>query len=51
MQNPNFAEYARLWGGFAVCVTAVEDLDKAIAEGISYEGSPLVGVVSDPELT
>jgi thiamine pyrophosphate-dependent acetolactate synthase large subunit-like protein len=51
LQNPNFAEYARLCGGYGVRVTQAEGLDKAIAEALAHEGPALVEIMSDAELT
>jgi thiamine pyrophosphate-dependent acetolactate synthase large subunit-like protein len=51
LQNPNFAEYARLCGGFGVRVTEAGDLDQAIADAIACEGPALVEIMSDAELT
>jgi thiamine pyrophosphate-dependent acetolactate synthase large subunit-like protein len=51
LQNPDFAQYARLCGGHGVRVMKAEELDEAIAEAIAYEGPALVEVLSDAELT
>ena len=49
--NPNFADFATLCGGYGVRVERIEQLDKAIADAMAYEGPALVEVISDVELT
>jgi thiamine pyrophosphate-dependent acetolactate synthase large subunit-like protein len=51
LRNPNFAEYARLCDGHGVRVSQVEELDRAIADAMAYEGPALVEIMSDAELT
>ena len=51
LHNPNFAEYAKLCGGYGVRVTQVEELDQAISDAIAHEGPALVEIMSDAELT
>jgi len=51
LQNPDFAEYARLCGGYGVRVTEAKELDKAISDAIAHEGPALVEIMSDAELT
>jgi thiamine pyrophosphate-dependent acetolactate synthase large subunit-like protein/nitrite reductase/ring-hydroxylating ferredoxin subunit len=51
LENPSFAEYARLCGGYGVRVTEAGALDEAIAEAIAHEGPALVEIMSDAELT
>jgi thiamine pyrophosphate-dependent acetolactate synthase large subunit-like protein len=51
LQNPNFAEYANLCGGYGVRVTEAEELDKAIADALAHQGPALVEILSDSELT
>lgn len=51
LQNPNFAEYAKLCGGFGVRVFEADTLDEAIVEAIAYDGPALVEIMSDAELT
>ena len=51
LQNPNFADYARLCGGYGVRVTGVAELDQAIADAVAHEGPALVEIMSDAELT
>jgi thiamine pyrophosphate-dependent acetolactate synthase large subunit-like protein len=51
LRNPDFTEYAGLCGGHGVRVTQPEELDRAIADAIAYEGPALVEIMSDAELT
>jgi thiamine pyrophosphate-dependent acetolactate synthase large subunit-like protein len=51
LQNPDFAEYANLCGGYGVRVTEAEELDNAIADALAREGPALVEIMSDAELT
>jgi thiamine pyrophosphate-dependent acetolactate synthase large subunit-like protein/nitrite reductase/ring-hydroxylating ferredoxin subunit len=51
LQNPSFADFAKLCGGYGVRVTSAAELDNAIAEAIAYEGPALVEIMSDAELT
>jgi thiamine pyrophosphate-dependent acetolactate synthase large subunit-like protein len=50
LHNPNFAEYAKLCGGFGVRVEKTEDLEQAIKEGLAYDGPALVEIITDAEL-
>ncbi len=50
LHNPNFAEYAKLCGGYGVRVTHPGELDDALAAAIAHPGPSLLEVVSDPEL-
>ncbi|NQT35925.1 MAG: Rieske 2Fe-2S domain-containing protein [Planctomycetes bacterium] len=49
--NPNFAEYAKLCGGYGQRVTEADRLDQVIADAIAHEGPALVEIMSDVELT
>jgi thiamine pyrophosphate-dependent acetolactate synthase large subunit-like protein len=51
LNNPDFAEFAKLCGGYGVRVTDAGELDEAIASAIAYEGPALVEIISDAELT
>jgi thiamine pyrophosphate-dependent acetolactate synthase large subunit-like protein/nitrite reductase/ring-hydroxylating ferredoxin subunit len=51
LQNPNFAEFASLCGGYGVRVAEASDLQKAIADAVAFEGPSLVEILSDAELT
>jgi thiamine pyrophosphate-dependent acetolactate synthase large subunit-like protein len=51
LQNPNFADYARLCGGHGVRVTDIAELDQALADALAHEGPALVEIMSDAELT
>lgn len=50
LQNPSFAEYARICGGFGVRVEKTDRIDSALREALVYDGPALVEIVSDPEL-
>ncbi len=50
LHNPNFAEFAKLCGGYGVRVTEATDLDQAMKAAISHEGPALVEVMSDVAL-
>ena len=49
--NPNFAEFAKLCGGFGVRVKRADQLEKAIGDALAYDGPALVEIISDVELT
>ncbi|MCZ6688973.1 MAG: thiamine pyrophosphate-binding protein [Planctomycetota bacterium] len=49
LQNPNFAEYARICGAKGIRVTAKDELDEALVESLAHEGPSLVEVMSDPD--
>jgi thiamine pyrophosphate-dependent acetolactate synthase large subunit-like protein len=51
LQNPNFAEFAQLSGGYGVRVERADQLDEAIADAISHEGPSIVEILADVELT
>lgn len=48
--NPDFAEFARLCGVFAVQVTRRDELDAAIVEALAHNGPSLVHVRADVAL-
>ena len=50
LQNPNFAEYAKLCGGYGRRVEQLQDLSEAIAEALAHPGPSLVEIISDPDL-
>ncbi len=50
LKNPDFAEYARLCGGFGVRVTEAAGLDAAIADALGHPGPAVVEIMSDAEL-
>jgi thiamine pyrophosphate-dependent acetolactate synthase large subunit-like protein len=50
LTNPNFAEYAKLCGGFGVRVEARGQLDDAISAALAHDGPALVEIIADPEL-
>ncbi len=47
LHNPEFAAFAQLCGGVGIRVTAVDDLDRALADALETEGPSLVEVVTD----
>lgn len=50
LHNPNFAEFAKLFGGHGQRVTSAEELDEAIRQALHIKGPALVEIISDPEL-
>jgi thiamine pyrophosphate-dependent acetolactate synthase large subunit-like protein len=50
LNNPDFAEYAKLCGARGVRVTRVEELDDALALALTHEGPSLIEVEGDPSL-
>jgi thiamine pyrophosphate-dependent acetolactate synthase large subunit-like protein len=48
--NPDFAEFARLCGAFAVQVARRDELDAAIVEALAHTGPSLVHVRADVSL-
>jgi len=50
LNNPNFAEYARLCGALGIRVEKREDLDAALEQALGHDGPSLVEVITDPEL-
>ncbi len=50
LHNPNFAEYAKICGGFGIQVTDQAELDDAIAAALAYEGPAIVEIIADAEL-
>ncbi len=51
LQNPGFADYARLCGGEGYRVDRTEDLDAALRAAVAAKGPALVEVMTDPLLT
>lgn len=51
LHNPDFAEFARICGGYGVRVTEIGALDEAMGDAIAHEGPALVEIMSDAELT
>jgi thiamine pyrophosphate-dependent acetolactate synthase large subunit-like protein len=47
LHNPEFAAFAELCGAKGIRVTALEELDGAIAGALAYDGPALVEVVTD----
>ncbi len=50
LQNPSFAMFAKQCGGHGVRVSAVEDLEQALATALGVRGPSLVEIMTDPEL-
>ncbi len=50
LHNPNFAEFAKLCGGFGVRVETAEDLAGAFRQALDHTGPSLVEIMSDAEL-
>ncbi len=51
LENPNFAEFATLCGGYGVRVEQAGQLEQAIADAMAHQGPALVEIISDVELT
>ncbi len=51
LQNPNFAEYAKLCGGDGVRVTDEKDLDDAFKQGLASDKPFIVEIMTDALLT
>lgn len=47
LHNPDFAEFARMCGGFGVRARRVEELDDAIESALAHEGPSLVHIDAD----
>ncbi|MEU6700904.1 thiamine pyrophosphate-binding protein [Pseudonocardia sp. NPDC046786] len=47
LENPDFAEYARITGALGIRVTRDEDLAAAFEEALAYPGPSIVDVVQD----
>jgi len=50
LHNPNFADFAELFGGKGIHVTDPADLPNAFAEAIAYNGPSLVEIITDAAL-
>lgn len=48
LNNPDFAAYARAFGGYGVRVDRTEDFAKAFAAALAFDGPALVHIVTDP---
>ena len=51
LQNPNFAEFATLCGGFGVRATTPDEVGPAIAAGLRADGPAIVEILTDPDQT
>jgi pyruvate oxidase len=51
LHNPNFAEYAKLCGGFGVRVTKPDEMVDAIQAGLDADGPAIVEILTDPTQT
>ncbi len=50
LHNPDFSRYAENCGALGIRVTALADLDAALAEALEHEGPAMVEVMTDPDL-
>ncbi|WP_298970707.1 thiamine pyrophosphate-binding protein [uncultured Roseobacter sp.] len=50
LQNPGFAAFARLCGGYGVKVTDAADIESAIKEALEHVGPALVEIMTDADL-
>ncbi|WP_299405560.1 thiamine pyrophosphate-binding protein [uncultured Roseobacter sp.] len=50
LQNPGFAAFARLCGGYGVKVTDAVDIESAIKEALEHVGPALVEIMTDADL-
>ncbi|MYM19680.1 acetolactate synthase [Brevibacterium sp. 5221] len=50
LQNPDFAEYARAFGGFGIRVERTADFRDAFAQALDYPGPAIVHAIVDPEV-
>jgi len=50
LNNPNFAEYAKLCGGEGIRVTKTEELENAIKKGLASTKPAIVECITDPLL-
>jgi len=48
LQNPNFAEFARLCGGTGIRATTPAEVAPAIAAGLAADGPAIVEILTDP---
>lgn len=51
LHNPNFAEYAKLCGGYGYRVTQPDELIPAIEAGLNADGPAIVEILTDPKQT
>lgn len=51
LNNPSFAEYANICGGFGIKVTKNDELEAAVKKALAYDGPSIVEIISDPILT
>jgi thiamine pyrophosphate-dependent acetolactate synthase large subunit-like protein/nitrite reductase/ring-hydroxylating ferredoxin subunit len=51
LHNPNFAEYARLCGGYGFRVSNPEEMVPAIEAGLKADGPAIVEILTDPTQT
>jgi pyruvate oxidase len=50
LHNPDFAEYARLCGGFGKRVERRDELDGALTDALAFDGPALVEIMADADL-
>jgi len=51
LQNPNFAEFAKLCGGFGIRAVTPEEVGSAIQAGLNADGPAIVEILTDPNQT
>jgi thiamine pyrophosphate-dependent acetolactate synthase large subunit-like protein len=51
LHNPNFAEYAKLCGGFGVRVSKPAEMAEAMKAGLAAGGPAIVEILTDPTQT
>ena len=51
LTNPNFAEYAKLCGGYGFRVTKPGEMAAAIEAGLNVDGPAIVEILTDPAQT
>ena len=50
LHNPNFAEYAKLCGGFGIRVESKTELADAYKQALNFDGPAIVEIMTDAEL-
>ncbi len=51
LNNPSFAEYANICGGFGIRVNQNEELEEAVRKALNYAGPAIVEIMTDSLLT
>lgn len=50
LENPSFAEYAQISGGFGIRVDSPDTIETGLRQALDYPGPAIVEVICDPEL-